>query len=277
MLEEKVVTALTQALSPGVRYLALIQLQGRPPDDPAARTARAAIPAHPPVKDILAAQYPAGYWMHPGLGISPRYRATAWQLLFLAQLGVGRLPPVERAVDVLLTQNRDAQGAFRLQREDGASAALTAALLWALQRLDFTGDERLAPSWAWLAARSDEAFADAAAAVWALRAASVAGRHRLRERLVPLLRPFPERHWSVLPDALTFPRALQPDRLALLEAGVEVGLPLPEEARNWLLDKRGRRGFWPLERVPGRLWWDPGERGADNPWVTLRALRIFSS
>jgi hypothetical protein len=277
MTDKENITALTQALHPGVRYLALTRLQRRPPDAPAAHTARAAIPAHSPVKEILAAQYPAGYWMHPGPGISPRYRATVWQVLFLAQLGTGRLPPVERAVDVLLAQNRDTQGAFRLQREGGASAALTAALLWALERLDFSGDERLARSWAWLAARPDATFADPVAVVWTLRAAAVAGRHRLRERLVTLLRPFPDRHGAALSDALTFPLALQPDRLALLEAGVAAGLPLPEKARAWLEGKRGRRGFWPLERVPGRLWWDPGEIGGDNPWVTLRALYVLTA
>ncbi len=277
MSEKGSTAALTQALHPGVRYLALTRLQGRPPDDPAARTTRAAIPAHSPVKEILAAQYPAGYWMHPGPGVSPRYRATAWQVLFLAQLGVGRVRAVERAVDVLLAQNRDAQGAFHLQREDGASTALTAALLWALERLDFGADERLARSWAWLVARPDSAFADPASVVWALRAATVAGRHRLRQQLVTLGRPFLDRPGAALPAALTFPLALQPDRLALLEAGVEAGLSLPDAARVWLERKRGRRGFWPLERVPGRLWWEPGEIGAANPWVTLRALGVLTA
>ncbi|MGC9398933.1 MAG: hypothetical protein ACP5HM_07335 [Anaerolineae bacterium] len=283
MTDNTLSSLMSQALPPGLRLRVLTEMLNRSGAAAEIRALRAAVPREPPVSEILAAQYPAGYWMHSDLGISPRYRATAWQLLFLAQLGMGRLPAVERAVEVLLAQNRDTGGAFRLCKKQiscgrspewatdrhGRSLVLTAALLWALARLEFGEDPRLGPTWIWLAQRMDDVALVPAAAVWCLRAAVVWGRDDLVVRLVPHVDP------PALPDALTFPLALIPDRLAALTALVEAGRTdlISSPARAWLRDKKTPQG-WPLERVPGPLWWDPGTLGEPNPWVTLRALRV---
>jgi hypothetical protein len=44
--------------------------------------------------------------MHPDVGYSPKHRATVWQIAFLAQLGIPRCDPVERAVEYVLSNSR---------------------------------------------------------------------------------------------------------------------------------------------------------------------------
>lgn len=69
--------------TPAVRHLALRHLIGRSADNPDAAAARAAAMRSGPITAILAAQHPEGSWAKPGPGYSPKYRGTAWQLVFL--------------------------------------------------------------------------------------------------------------------------------------------------------------------------------------------------
>jgi len=269
-----VLRTLCEHSDPAVRFLALTELAGCSSEAPPAREAHAAVVDSPAVRAILAAQYPAGYWVSPGLGISPHYRATVWQVLFLAQLGVGAIPHVTQAVECVLTANLDAEGAFHVQRgPSGRSLALTGALLWALARLGFKGDSRLDVCWHWLAAEIPYAK-HSPAALWLLRAALLWERPAVVRWAVDIV-------WALLadretlPPALMFPLVLQGDRLSAFHALVEAGQTLPPWALDWLAAKRKLDGFWPLEAIPGRLWWVPGQIGLSNPWVTLRALKVL--
>lgn len=136
---------------PSPRYLTLTKLLGKSADSPAARTSRAAIPGAAPAGDILEAQYPQGYWMHPGIGTSPRYRATVWQILILAQLGMGRCGPLDRAVQHLFEANQRKDGAFRASKEPGdVPISLNASLLWALETLGHGERNEVRSAWSWL-------------------------------------------------------------------------------------------------------------------------------
>jgi len=73
--------------NPSVRYFALRDLLDRPDTNPELRAARAAIMDSEPVRAILAARHPDGYWVKPGPGYSPGYRSSVWQVIFLADLG----------------------------------------------------------------------------------------------------------------------------------------------------------------------------------------------
>jgi hypothetical protein len=56
-----------------------------------------------PIKAILTAQDPAGWWVKPGPGYSPKYRGTVWQVIFLDQFGADPAhPQVARACDYVL-------------------------------------------------------------------------------------------------------------------------------------------------------------------------------
>ena len=113
--------------SPAVRHLALRDLLGRPNDDPDVRAARDAAALTDPIASILAAQNPAGWWVKPGAGYSPKYTGTVWQLIFLDQLGADpEEPRVRAACDYVLAHSQARTGGFgmlgRRQRNQAAAA-----------------------------------------------------------------------------------------------------------------------------------------------------------
>lgn len=293
---EKVLAWLLEPGNPSSRYLALTQLLDRPEEDPEVLAAQAAIPRANPARDILLAQYPQGYWMHPGIGTSPRYRATIWQILFLAQLGVDRNAAVDRAVEYLFEENQREDGAFRASKEAGDTpACLNGSLLWALETLGWGDAEDVRLAWSWLAQTVEDYGLRATYAgeracpwgavkvLWATNA--VAERRRTPEvRMLSqtaaelLLRhpPHPardDRRWF----HLTFPLAHSADLLQWLTVLVDAGCGDDGRAsrvRSWVAGKRLPDGSWPLERTPGKRWADFGAVGKANKWVTIRALAV---
>ncbi len=132
--------------NPGVRLLALRDLLGRPDDDPQIVSAQSAVMRSGPVPIILDAQYPAGYWVKPGPGYSPKYRSTLWQIIFLAQLGAdGRDERIRRAVEHVCTHAQTEAGAFSCNgRRDGIVPCLWGNLVRSLFDLGYGSDERVA-------------------------------------------------------------------------------------------------------------------------------------
>lgn len=139
---------------PSVRYFALRDLLDRPADDPDVRAARAAIMASGPVPVILAAQQPDGWWAKPGTGYSPKYRATDWQLIILAELGADPTDArVRRGGEYALSHGRTANGAFSYNAKPTPASmvhCLNGNLLYALMRLGFENDPRVHAVLDWL-------------------------------------------------------------------------------------------------------------------------------
>jgi hypothetical protein len=131
--------------NPGVRYFALRDLLDRPANDPEVTAARNAVMNTGPVPAILDAQYPGGYWVKPGSIYSPKYRATVWQVLFLAQFGAdGRDQRIRQAVEHVFEHGQAESGAFAMS----GTPSTTIHCLWgnvtrALLDLGYWGDERL--------------------------------------------------------------------------------------------------------------------------------------
>ncbi len=130
---------------PGVRYFALRDLLDRAADDAEVVATQAQVMRTGPILAILDAQYPGGYWVKPGAGYSPKYRATLWQVLFLAQLGAdGRDERVRRAVEYVFAHAQAPSGAFSTNgRPSGAIHCLWGNMVRALLDLGHGGDERL--------------------------------------------------------------------------------------------------------------------------------------
>ena len=139
--------------NPGVRYFALRDLLGRSEDDPEVRQARSDIMGTGPVPAILDAQHPDGYWAKPGGGHSPSYRATVWQITFLAQLGADpRDKQVRRGCEYYLSHTVAANGAFAsTPRPVPSSVAhcLNGDPLHALLLLGYAGDARVRAALDW--------------------------------------------------------------------------------------------------------------------------------
>jgi len=122
--------------NPSARYLALTGLLGRPADDPEVMAAQAAIPGWGPARAILDAQWPEGYWMHPGVGYSPKHKATVWQVIFLAQLGTPHTEAIDRACAYVLDHARLPDGRFTADKTaKGAILCLSGNLLRAMLQL----------------------------------------------------------------------------------------------------------------------------------------------
>ncbi len=141
--------------NPSVRYFTLRYLFDRSDDERNVQAARRAIMMSEPVKKILAAQNAEGYWAKPGSGYWPSYRATAWQILFLAELGAnGRNHQVQRGCEYLLKHAQAVHGGLSAMpnaRPSGAWVCHNGSLIWALIALGYGDDERVGGAVDWLA------------------------------------------------------------------------------------------------------------------------------
>ncbi len=144
---------LLETRDPGVRFFALRDLLGAPADDPDLLAARRATGRTSPVKEILQAMQPEGWWVKPGPGYAPKYTGTVWQLAFLGQFGAdGENRRVRKAADYVLDHSRAPQGGFSASATAGGLIhCLQGNLGAALLELGYGDDPRLRQALDWLA------------------------------------------------------------------------------------------------------------------------------
>ena len=138
---------------PGVRYLALRDLLSLPPEDPALAAARRAAHRAGPIAVILEQMDPAGFWVEPGPGYNPKYRATVWSVILLAQLGADATedPRIAIACEYVLDHALAPGGQFTTNgAPSGTADCLQGNLCWALLTLGCK-DARLDAAFDWLA------------------------------------------------------------------------------------------------------------------------------
>jgi hypothetical protein len=290
--------------NPSAQYFTLTQLLGFAPDHPQVSEAQQAIMASTPVQAILDAQFPAGYWIKPDLGISPRYRATVWQVLFLAGLGAMPTEPVALACEYVFNQVQQSDGRFVAhQGRSGATLCLNGSLLRALLALGYQDDPRLARATDGLTAHIEHAgwscprnadqpcasgaikvlgallqhpdgLKDASQVAAVAHGLALLSRQPLLEMQDPLCYDGPQPRWlrlgAFLGDASDVLEGLNVLRLA--GHGDD---PQFAPAFDWLRARADPLGRWHLEISPGKLWFDPGPVDQPSKWVTLRALRAL--
>ena len=156
-LERDTIGWLLEPDNPPVRLLALRNLLDRDPEDAECIETQQAVMTYPPIRASLEAQYPEGYWVKPGSGYSPKYRATVWQITFLEQMGAdGNDLRVRRGCEYVLNHSQAETGGF------GASGVhtshpppssvihcLNGNLVRALLGLGWWGDGRLQQAIEW--------------------------------------------------------------------------------------------------------------------------------
>jgi len=301
---------LLEAANPSARYLALTDLLERPADDREVIAARAAIPGWGPAQAILDAQWPKGYWMHPGVGYSPKYKATVWQVIFLAALGTPRTKTIDQACAHVLEHSRLPDGRFTAHKTaKGAVVCLNGNLLRAMLQLGYQ-DPRLEESLEVLAdtvarngfrcrfnapspkpARMDEGLPCAWGAIKAMGAFARVPE----ERRSPVVQAAVTAGISLLFSAdlqsggyptatgpsplwhkFGFPLGYTSDLVEALEVLGHVGAnqdPRLAAAVETVQSKQDAAGRWLLDYSPGNTWADFGRVGQPSKWVTLRALR----
>lgn len=111
-------TWLLEPSTPAVRAATLTRLMGRPASDAEVGASRRAAMRADPIRAILDAQAPEGFWAKAGPGYSPKYTATVWQVVFLDQLGADAEDErIGRACDYVLGHSQASNGGM------GASGA----------------------------------------------------------------------------------------------------------------------------------------------------------
>jgi hypothetical protein len=114
----------SDAANPAIRLFALRDLLDRPPDAPEVLAAQAAVMASGPVPAILDAQQPEGFWEKPGGGYG-KYRGTAWQIIFLGDLGADPADArVRRGCEYALSHGIAPNGGYAYNRTPASSGVL---------------------------------------------------------------------------------------------------------------------------------------------------------
>jgi hypothetical protein len=138
--------------SPGVRYLALRDVLGLTDGDLELRAARKAAHQDGPIATILSKMAPEGFWCQPGPGYNPKYRATVWSLIALAQLGasIHEDKRIATACAYLLDHALTPYGQFTMTGTPfGTIHCLQGNCCWALLELGYD-DPRLADALEWM-------------------------------------------------------------------------------------------------------------------------------
>jgi hypothetical protein len=293
--------------NPSVRYFALTDLLERPPSDAEVRQAKAAIMTSEPVRKILDAQYPDGYWVKPGIGYSPKYRATVWQVIFLADLGATRTVQIEKACQHVFEHAQRPDGAFIANKgKAGAVICLNGNLLRSLLWLGCGDDPRGQRGLDWLAARinGDEGFCchynGRLPCAWGAVKALSAFAALPEEEWPPAVQEAVERgiefllghdlvkagcpssHAGVSPlwFRFGFPLTYVSNILEALLVLTRLGHgrhPGLAGAIEFMLSKQDQEGRWPLEYSPAKTWARFGQTGQPSRWVTLNALRVLKA
>ncbi len=298
--------------NPSACYLALTQILERSPEDPAVLTSQAAIPAWGPARDILEARWPDGYWMRPGVGYSPKHKATVWQVVFLAAMGAPLIQALVDACGYVLDHSLLPDGRFSAHKtRKGAVACLNGNLLRAMLRLGYQdcrlkrAQDALAQALlrdefrcrfnarspkpalmreglpcAWGAIKALGAFAEIPAdeRTPAIEAAIKTGTDFLLSGELALGGYPTAGKRSSLWQQFGFPLGYTSDLLEALEVLAQLQVGTSDPLRAALKIVRGKQdddGCWSLDYTPDNMWTSFGALGRPNKWVTLRALYVL--
>jgi hypothetical protein len=299
---------LLDPVCPPVRYGTLVDLLGLPPDDPQVLDAQAAIPAWPPLAELLAAQQPDGRWGSPDYYLPRAGLGTFWVLTMLGDLGLtAAVEQVRLACEFMFAHQRPDGAFYRRRRIPGQGVVwemrtepcTQARIVRFLLQFGYGGDERVRQAIAWLlpAQRPD--------GMWFCRGEG--GRGCLRATLdllrMAALEPQSAAHPGI-PRAVKAVSELvmQPrmsryrvgegwgtweclkypyfgfSLLGALDALARLGCSPSEPgiAAGWeyLLGRQLPGGSWPLDANWPDIPLDFGSPGQPNRWLTLDALRI---
>ncbi len=151
MPRDPVVDWLLEPDQPGIRYLTLTQLLGRPETDSEVRTARARIPSTGWAAELLSRRDPAGWWIRPKGWLEPRFLGTNWNMLALADLGASRETPEIRTSCEFWMGSAPLQGGGVGGFGKGKGHhCYTANMARALIRMGYAEDPRIQRTMEWL-------------------------------------------------------------------------------------------------------------------------------
>ena len=144
--------------NPAVRCLTLRDLLARPANDPDVLQAQAAIPAYPPLAELLARQKPDGYWVKRDYYL-PKHYGTFWVLCVLGDLGLtAEHPQIRKSCEFIFSFQRDHGPFCRRRRVSGQgivwdtdpAPCTHARILRFLIQFGYSADPRVRRAIGWL-------------------------------------------------------------------------------------------------------------------------------
>jgi hypothetical protein len=136
-----------------IRFLTLRDVLERSSGDSDLEAARVAMMETGPIPVILAKQHQDGYWDNNESIYNPKYYATSWQLIMLAQMGADAShPQIQKTCEYILQNAIGKFGGFSVySSQTGAVHCLQGNLTSALLDLGCGNDPRLLKAIDWMA------------------------------------------------------------------------------------------------------------------------------
>ncbi|MCK4801367.1 MAG: hypothetical protein KAS84_05195 [Anaerolineales bacterium] len=239
-IPDKTLEWLLESEDPGARYLTLKNLANLSEDDPNLISAQERAYSEGPLKTVLDAMHPDGYWEEAGPGYLPKYRSTVWSLILLAQLGASVKDDsrIGNACTIYLDAALTDKGQISANgAPSGTSDCLQGNILSSMLDLEFS-DPRLESAFDWMA-----------------RTVTGEGVSPMEEKKAPL------RYYSgkIGPDF----QCGANNKLSCAWGGTKVMLAfskIPEEMRTPLIRRAIQKGIDFLFST------DPAEAGYPNGW-----------
>jgi hypothetical protein len=151
MVPDRVVEWLLQEEQPGVRYRTLTELLGRSRNDPEVEAARRRIPTTGWAADLLAERQPWGGWEAERNLYVPKYRATTWKMLALADLGIDRRCATFRpSIRIWSDRLTGPTGVFGANSSGNSHHCLAGNMTRAMIRFGYSDDPRIRATLEWL-------------------------------------------------------------------------------------------------------------------------------
>jgi hypothetical protein len=135
---------LLEPSDPPIRLSTLTDVLGKARDEEDVRIARQNTLSYEPVVALRQAQEHRGYWPPDSECYNPKFTATVWQLMILAEMGVPRTSWIESAVERFFHQHQRGNGSF----DD--EVCLTGHMTRSLFVLGYGDDTRINRSLNWL-------------------------------------------------------------------------------------------------------------------------------
>ncbi len=157
MRRDNVIDWLLDDNQPAIRLLTLTELLDRPTKDPDVIEAQKILVKRGWAADILRRQLPDGSWISGENLYRPKYLATNWMLLVLADLGLTkREPRVRRACELWIKRFAKSDGSFGTDQANKGELCLVGNSARALVRFGYADHPKVRSAFDWLVREQKE-------------------------------------------------------------------------------------------------------------------------
>src|SRR3989442_6380317 len=142
---------------PSVRYLTLNRLLEKQLDDPEVVAAKDTLARKGWVREILAKQNPAGWWVSGESLYQPKYLSTNWMLLVLADLGLTKADSrIKKACDLWIERFSMDDGGFSMDGSKKGHLCVTGNTTRALVQFGYADHPAVRGAFEWLVQKRDK-------------------------------------------------------------------------------------------------------------------------